>query len=310
MLPNEFYCVSRSSQFIAESKAIGQGKGIHAYLLEGAAGMGKKSFASLLACAFLCRESVTPCFTCVTCTRILHQQHPDVHFIEREKTMIKVDQIRELIATAAVTSYEGSKKIYIIEKFHTANEQAQNALLKTLEEPPASVVFLLLTENLLQVLPTVRSRCRTLHLYGYPQEDIAQQLKLLYPSSEKLAAAAEECGGNIGRAIEILQSEEYWEVRKIALQLLEMLEEQPSVPRIAQLLEKHKDSLPELLEFAEELVRKRIRSSEQSGERTIWLERLRIVTDAQVLRKKNVNAGLILEELAYGLVKGGIKWQR
>lgn len=309
MLQDDFYCILHTQQYRDECAAINGGRGIHAYLLEGAAGMGKKSFAALLACAFLCAGEKKPCMACKSCERVLHGQHPDVHLISGEKA-IKVEQIREMTASAAVTPYEGGKKIYIADGFHTATEQAQNALLKTLEEPPESVVFFLLAENLLQVLPTVRSRCRVLHLYGYPQGDILRQLRLRFPEGQNLEEAAEECGGNIGRALELLRSEEDRALQRKARQLVQELETEASVPRLVAALEEQKDGLPQLLELLEELAHRRVQACVNTQERTLWLGRLHGITQARIQRRHNVNTGLIIEELAYGLVKGGTKWQR
>jgi len=306
MIPKELYLVSRSPQLLSEADAVQKGKSVHAYIIEGAAGIGKKSLAIALASAILCTSNEPPCFLCSACSRIIKGQHPDAHFVSEEKS-IKVDTIREMLATTSITAYEGGKKIYIINNFHTATEQAQNALLKTLEEPPASVVFLLLADNIEQLLPTVRSRCRTIRLYGFSISEIKEQLQLLFPDKTNIQQVAEECGGNIGKAIELLNNEEYWNLRTLALS---MLNETGSIPYLAQKLEKNKESLSGILEILEELLRVKMQNSQGTQERTIFLEQLKAVTEAQLLRKKNVNAGLIIDELAYGLAKGGVKWQR
>ena len=300
----DLFLTRSSACFLAESKAIVKGKGSHAYLLEGPDGIGKKSFAMAAACTMLCTAQEKPCFACAACRKVLEGVHPDVHIIKPEKNIFKVDLVRQVISTVYETPYEGGAKIYVIQDFHLANEQAQNALLKTLEEPPASVVFFLLAENSLQLLPTVRSRCRKLRLNGFDKQLILQQLERLFPQNSRNEQAARESGGNIGTAIALVTDEELIRIYGIAQELISGLDGTLTVPRAAQILEKENCLL--LTQILEQKLFENLKSTHNA--RT--LERLKALAEAQVAKKKNVNNGLITEELAYALVKGGTKWQR
>lgn len=302
----DLFLTCGSPRFQAERSAIANGRGSHAYLLEGPAGIGKCSFALAAACTFLCTGEQKPCFACAACRKVLDGLHPDVHTVKPEKNMLKVDQVRAVISTVYETPYEGGAKIYVIHDFHLANEQAQNALLKTLEEPPASDVFFLLAENSLQLLPTVCSRCRKIRLTGYGEAQILQQLERLFPQNGRNTYAARECGGNIGTAVGLVTDEELIRLHDLARELVTGIEGGYTVPRTAAVLEREKDSFLLLLQILQQKLFEKLQSTAD----ILTLERIKALEEAAAAKKKNINSGLLIEELAYALVKGGVKWQR
>ena len=151
-------------------KSIMKNKVSHAYLINGENGTGKQNIASLFAASLQCASPVDeweadeynrPCGECVSCKQMADGNQPDVIVIkpEEDKKVIGVDVIREkLNATAAIKPYAGPYKIYIIPDADTMNIAAQNALLKTIEEPPEYVVIILLVQNIGAMLPTILSR--------------------------------------------------------------------------------------------------------------------------------------------------------
>ena len=297
--------VSNSPVFLNEKKALINGMGSHAYIIEGTQGIGKMSFALASSCVHFCLNEDKPCFTCPGCRKVLEGIHPDIHIVRPEKNLLRVDQVREVISTLYETPYEGKSKIYIFEKFHLANEQAQNALLKTLEEPPKSVVFFLLCENSLALLPTVRSRCKKLRLTGFSESEILSQLEKNFPQNERNGYAAKNCGGNIGNAVKLVEDEEYIRLNDFADEVINSFNK-PSHARLGILFEKEKDSLIPFLEILENKLFQKFR--EKQGEKE--LIRIKAVQDAITAKKKNINTGLICDSLAYTLAKGGNKWQR
>ena len=139
---------------------IAAGRLAHAYMIEGPEGSGKKTLAKLIAAAAACRESDPPCMKCVSCDKIMRGQSPDVITVEAEsgKVQLGVDVIRRLREDSVFAANDLDTKTYIFPAADTMNIQAQNALLKLLEEPPDGVRFLLLTENAQGLLATIRSR--------------------------------------------------------------------------------------------------------------------------------------------------------
>lgn len=133
----------------------------HAYLVTGEKGMGKKSLARIMCLHTFCTGNHRPCGTCPDCKKVLSQNHPDVIFVTHEKPdVIRVDEIREQVCdTVSIRPYEGKRKFIIIDEAEKMPPQAQNALLKTLEEPPEFVTILLLAADEKALLDTIRSRC-------------------------------------------------------------------------------------------------------------------------------------------------------
>ena len=295
--------VSRSNTFLRERDAIVAGKASHAYLIEGEKGIGKFTFALDLACTFFCGGGNKPCSECTSCRKVLEYNHPDVHIYEPEKNVFRVDRVREIISTLYESPYEGGKKVYIIKEFHKANPAAQNALLKTLEEPPESVCFFLLTENSRAALPTVRSRCKCLHLMPEKEENILSELERRFPENEKNRYAAGKCGGIVGTAISLVTDEDFLRAFSAAEEIIKETDKaSPSYPRIAELLEKNDGILSLLYKgFAEKF---------RHNPTNINLQRIKAIQDAADGKTKRFNEGLINERLAYTLAKGGIKWQR
>ena len=135
----------------------------HAYILSGQSDEQLSSVAQTLAKGLVCQGDIRPCQFCVYCQKANRQTLPDISIIKRTldsaKPSITVGQIRQMIADVHVLPNETEHKVYIIENADTMNVYAQNALLKTLEEPPFFVTFVLLAQNVMALLPTIRSRC-------------------------------------------------------------------------------------------------------------------------------------------------------
>ncbi len=292
--------------FQNERQALKNGLGSHAYIIEGAQGMGKMSFALASSCAHFCVSEEKPCFSCAGCRKVLEGIHPDVHVVSPEKNILRVDQVREVLSTIYETPYEGKSKIYIFQKFHLANDQAQNALLKTLEEPPKAVTFFLLAENSLALLPTVRSRCKKLRLTPFKEDRILAQLEKMFPSNERNAYAARNAMGIMGNAVRLVEDEEFIRLNRLSEEIVSSLDNNPGYAELGVIFEKEKEGLVPFLEILEGRLFEIFRRNK--GERE--LIRIKAVQDAIKAKKKNLNTGLICDSLAYTLAKGGNKWQR
>ena len=147
--------------------AVTENKVSHAYILNGERGSGKKMLASLFATTLLCeKQGPDPCNECHSCRQAESGNHPDIIRVTHEKpNTISVEDIRRQVnEDIQIRPYQGPYKIYIIAEADLMTVQAQNALLKTIEEPPAYAVIFLLTENAEALLPTITSRCVMLKL--------------------------------------------------------------------------------------------------------------------------------------------------
>lgn len=208
---------------------IKQGNLSHAYIINGETGSGRRLLASALTKTLLCEnrtEQGDACGKCKSCLQADSGNHPDVRFITHEKASIGVDDIREqLVNDITIKPYSSSHKIYIIPDANKMTEQAQNALLKTIEEPPEYAIILLLTENSENLLSTINSRCITLNTQPLSREAITQYLmQNLQMEPEQAEIAAGFCQGNVGKAIHFATSEDFQEMKDDTLRILKKID--------------------------------------------------------------------------------------
>jgi DNA polymerase III subunit delta' len=183
-------------------------------VLAGPAGIGKRLAALSVAQSLNCleprlttddrgRQSVDACGRCAACTRIARGVYPDVMLVEPgDSGAIKIDQVRDVVDRAGYRPFEGRRRAVIIDDADALVVAAQNALLKTLEEPPPSSVFMLVTSRPDVLLPTVRSRCPQLRFRPLTAGDIATALIARGHSQAEARAVAATADGSLGRALE------------------------------------------------------------------------------------------------------------
>ena len=178
-------------------------------ILEGAEGLGKRTAAFSMAKALMCQEQDGPCGHCGPCVRMEAGSHPDYRLFNPEGGLIKVDDVREIRRLSFIRPSESSQKVFVLNDSGKMNPQAQNALLKVLEEP-RETVFILLCHQAEELLETVRSRCVRYALEPLPQSVIEEELEKRQPEKgpEARHQAAENCGGSLGRALQLLEGAE------------------------------------------------------------------------------------------------------
>ncbi len=210
-------------------KAIETNHVSHAYILTGEAGMGRKSLANAFAMTLLCEKGKDePCMQCHACKQVLSNNHPDVIYVNHEKpNSIGVDDIRDqLNGTIMIRPYSSYYKIYIVDEAEKMTAQAQNALLKTIEEPPSYAIIMLLTTNQEAFLPTILSRCVQLKLKPLKDSVVTQYLMGSFGIAESKAEVyAAFSRGNLGKAIELASSEDFQLMYSELLHLLKHLKE-------------------------------------------------------------------------------------
>ena len=209
--------------------AISMDKIPHAYIFHGPDQSGKMALAKSFAMALQCQQHGTEgCMECLSCRQVLSGAHPDVIYLQHEKpNTISVEDIRKQVnGTVGMKPYASHYKIYIIDEAEKMNQQAQNALLKTIEEPPAYAVIMLLTNNAGTFLPTIISRCITLDLKVVPDGKIRTFLMEKYQIPDyKADICTAFAQGNVGKAIQLAESEDFNEIKNAALQLLKRIKE-------------------------------------------------------------------------------------
>ena len=211
------------------SSAVENNRVSHAYILNGERGSGKRMLANLFAMTLLCESGNSePCGKCHSCRQAESGNHPDIIRVTHEKpNSISVDDIRTQVNnTVDIKPYQGPYKVYIIPQADLMTPQAQNAILKTIEEPPAYAVFLLLTENAEMLLPTINSRCVMLKLRNIKdtliRKYLMENLEIPDYKADMCTAFAQ---GNVGKAMALASSDDFQELKAAAVQLLKRIHE-------------------------------------------------------------------------------------
>lgn len=209
--PQRFEDVAGQEHIITTLRhAVDENKIAHAYLFCGPRGTGKTTVAKLLAKAINCTGQVKPCDLCENCQQITQGTHPDVIEIDAASNN-GVDEVRNLIEKVKYAPTQGKYKVYIIDEVHMMSTGAFNALLKTLEEPPAHVVFILATTEPHKILPTIISRCQRFDFTKLSLQDIIHRMKIVVNEEhyqcddEALEMIAKLADGGMRDALSILE---------------------------------------------------------------------------------------------------------
>ena len=228
----------KNLSFLKESAQSGHLS--HAYMISGPEGSGKKTFARNAAAALLCENKedgtdFAPCGYCASCKRALSFNHPDIIRVTHEKkNTLSVDEVRdEIVRDIDIRPYYGPYKIYIIEDAHLMPPQAQNALLKTIEEPPAYAVIFLLSDNADAFPDTIKSRSIRLNMQALSSTVIEEELKAKGADSSLAKKAAAFARGNLGLALEICKKEGAKESLEYIIKMLSEIKN-ADAPEIAQ----------------------------------------------------------------------------
>jgi DNA polymerase III subunit delta' len=215
----------RAKRFLQQ--LVRTGRIPHALLLSGMAGIGKAAVAREFAKLVNCEQKAAGdcCDQCAACRKIAHGHHPDLIWLQPEGQFIKIEQIRSLQGRLRFRPFEGKSRVVVIENAHQFREEAGNALLKLLEEPPQHNIFLLLTLEPQMLLPTLVSRCCQVRLQPLPDAWIAQHLREEHrvPAVQALQAARLALG-SLERARLLIESDQVAHQNQI-LQAVQDLED-------------------------------------------------------------------------------------
>jgi DNA polymerase-3 subunit delta' len=233
-----------------------RGDARHAYLFCGPPGLGRRTLALRLAQALNCPKPIAagiPCGTCRDCKQIEAMQHPDMNIIQaldgdgfpKEGGTLKVDQVREVQRALSLKPYQAKYRVALFLRFQEANDNAANALLKTLEEAPAHAILLLTADTPEQLLPTIVSRCEILRMRPLPVGAIESDLIERGLDEERARLLAHISGGRPGYARRLMDDSSVLEKREERLNDLQTLLPAPRVEKFAyaEKLSKDKDAM-------------------------------------------------------------------
>jgi DNA polymerase-3 subunit delta' len=275
-------------------KSMAHGRVRHAYLITGTPAIGRSRLAHSFALALNCThpdETMRPCLECRSCKLILSGNHPDILYTETDANTLslKIEEIRGITQKVALKPYESRYRVAILQDFERARPIAQDALLKTLEEPPPHAVLMVIALSTDAILPTITSRCQTLNLRPVPTETVRSVLIAHYGADEEQAALlARLSGGRMGWAINALGQPDVLDQRTQALDLLEQCLSSNRVERFALAEDLSKDREKAGLQTLLELWQ------------TYWRDVL-LLAEGSPVKPSNTDRRVRMEQLLYNI---------
>lgn len=235
-------------------KVIEKDKLSHSYIFEGPYGVGKNTFALAVAKLLLCeaKEGDKPCNACKSCYMIDSGTHPDLISIEKDTRVTKIETIRSnMVKEMDIKPYQSDYKIIVVQSADTITIEGQNAMLKTIEEPPKYGIIILVCENASRMLPTIKSRCITVRFNPLSQEELGTYLSRQPISEGKKKILMNLADGSIGKVKDILQDEGFFELRAKAIAYLERLEKSDLIGlyNLVKEITEQKEEIERLLEY-------------------------------------------------------------
>lgn len=229
------------------------GNAPHALMLSGQFGVGKNTLALLLAQALLCEGAGKPCGSCTSCSKILDQTHTNllvVRTLDKQRS-VKVEQARSLLSSLMTYPFAAGPRVVLLLRMDVFTPQAQNALLKAIEEPDPATFFLLTCENEDAVLTTIRSRCQIQRIPPWPDQLLKRCLMDQGLPPQEAARLTDQAGGSIGKALAIRNDTSFWEMKELVDQHVLGLKSPSYLPQASAALRSLKDQAEDLFHYLE-----------------------------------------------------------
>lgn len=267
------------------------GKISHSYIFVGQSGVGKFMMAKEFAKTILCVGEQKPCDKCEACIKFNGENNPDIQIIdEAEEKSIKTETIKEMIKGVYEKPIASAKKVYIINDSQKMTKEAQNSLLKTLEEPPEYVVIILITDNENLLLNTIKSRCSKIKFNSLTNDEIIKILKEKYDYEDVSLELLEVAGGSVTNALGLQGKESLFSEIKITFSNLERLDIIDLLNK-KDVLFKDKESIYEILNYINIIIFGKVKENIQ------YTNCIKIVEDTKDRLKKNSNYDMTIDNL-------------
>ena len=272
---------------------------LHSYLFVGTEGIGKSIFAKKFAKMILCvNENKQECNNkCEACIKFDNNNNPDFEFIEPDGNNIKIDQIRQMNSKVMEKPIISEKKVYIINDSEKMTKEAQNSLLKTLEEPPQYVVIILICSKENDLLNTIKSRCTKIKFNDLSNEEINEYLKLNnYGILENNFLNLSQ--GSIKKAIGVISSKELYEKISSLFNNIKNINKIEFI-RNNEFLYKEKEKIGEILEYINVLIDNQMKNSIEN--KLNYINCINIVEDTKKRLKANSNFDMCIDNLLFSI---------
>ena len=274
-------------------ESIKQNKVSHSYLFVGKSGIGKKMIAKEFAKAILCLGDNKYCDNCKSCLEFDGQNNPDFFIVEPDGNTIKIDQIRNMQKGVQEKPIISRSKVYIIDNADFMTKEAQNALLKTLEEPPEFVTIILIGENENEFLATIKSRCMIIHFNSISDSEMEKYLQENY-NMNVTSNMLDVFQGSIGKAIELKDKQEEY---LIIEQAIENIEKEDLIDLIKKLdiLYTSKDEIFDMLDYINIILLRK------SKENVKYTDCIKIVEDTKRRITQNANYDMSIDNMLFNM---------
>ncbi len=275
-------------------KSIELNKTSHSYIFWGIEGIGKKKIASEFAKKILCIEQKENECKCKSCIEFDTNNNPDFQIIEPDEGKVKIEQIREMQKRVAEKPIISNKKVYIINNADTMTKEAQNCLLKTLEEPPEYITIILICSNENNLLSTIKSRCTRMYYEPIEIEQLKKYLKENYPQENIEEEIIKLSQGSIGKAIQLSENKQIYKIiekimtdinKKDLLEIMELSED----------IYKAKEQINSILEYMNVL------ALNLSKKDMRYINCIEIVEETKKRLKANSNYDMCIDNLLFNM---------
>lgn len=275
-------------------ESIKRNKTSHSYLFVGIEGIGKKIVAKEFAKMLLCLEENKQESNCKSCIEFNSNNHPDFLLLEPEGNVIKIEQIRQLQKRIQEKPIISHKKVYIINDADKMTKEAQNCLLKTLEEPPEFSTIILIGTNENAFLSTIKSRCMILHFQKIEDEKIKQYLSNQLEENNITENMLKMFQGSIGKAIKLKDKQELY--NKIE-NIIENLNKKDliDVSNSAEIIYQSKEEIMEILEYMNVLLFEKAKTNAK------WIKGISIVEETKKRLQQNANYDMCIDNLLFNM---------
>jgi len=269
----------------------------HSYIFSGTNGIGKFLFAKEFAKAILClADNNKPCNICKSCESFENFNNPDITVINEQENTIKTEQIKNLVADVLEKPIQGKKKIYIINNSENMTKEAQNSLLKTLEEPPEYIIIILVTSNENSLINTIKSRCIKITFNSLTDDEIKQYFNTI--SEEVSENMYKTFGGSIEKALRFKNQEHIYD--KIN-QLLENIENKNELEilKLKEEIFQEKEEIYSILDYISTIFYNKILEKENNV--NIYSKCIEIIEKTKIRLKGNSNYDMTIDYLLLGI---------
>lgn len=275
-------------------KAIEINKTSHSYIFCGTEGIGKKLIAKELAKKILCLKEKTNDCDCKSCIEFDSDNNPDFQLIESVDGKIKIEQIRQMQRKVAEKPIISNNKVYIIDNADTMTTEAQNCLLKTLEEPPEYITIILICTNEGNLLSTIKSRCTRMQFEPIKDEELKEYIKTKLPDEQISPQIIELAQGSIGKAIKLNERKDIYEnIENILLSMQNR--DLIDIVQMSEVIYKSKEEIKSILEYINVLLMK------LSKQNIKYINCVQIVEETKRRIKANSNYDMCIDYMIFSM---------